>query len=105
MSLDVQKPKMSPAQALTIFGLIPVSMIIRGLVFSILWTWFVVPLGVMSIGIAHAIGISSTVGFLTMHLSNSKIKNSDNPFGDALGQMLFTPFLVLFLAWIIHLFM
>ena len=34
----------------------------RGLVLSILWGWFIVPLGVVSIGVLLAIGISITLG-------------------------------------------
>ncbi|RZK29216.1 MAG: hypothetical protein EOO61_20945 [Hymenobacter sp.] len=99
------KQKMTSAQALTIFGLVVPTMIIRGFVFSILWGWFVVPLGVVAIGVAHAIGLAAVFGFLTTHLSHYQRKESDNPFGEALGRMLVVPFLVLFFAWIVHLFM
>ena len=34
----------------------------RGLVLSILWGWFIVPLGVVPIGVLLAIGISITLG-------------------------------------------
>ena len=33
--------------------------IIRALVLATLWEWFIVPLGVMNITIAHAVGLSS----------------------------------------------
>lgn len=38
--------------------------ILRGLITADLWQWFLVPLGVKSIGIAHAIGLSFLVGLL-----------------------------------------
>jgi hypothetical protein len=99
------KSKMSPAQGLTIFALFVPTLLIRGFVFSVLWGWFVVPLGVVAIGVAHAIGLTTVFGFLTTHLTHYQRKQSDNPFGDALGRMLVVPFLVLFFAWIVHLFM
>ena len=43
---------------------IPAAML-RGVVFSSLWLWFVVPLGVHPIGIAAAIGLSMTVNLVT----------------------------------------
>ena len=41
------------------------SVILRGLVLKILWGWFIVPLGVISIGISHALGISIIITFIT----------------------------------------
>lgn len=40
-------------------------MLFRGYVLVKMWTWFVVPLGVVGIGLAHAIGISTIITFLT----------------------------------------
>ncbi len=46
-------------------ALIPLLTILRGLVLSTLWRWFLVPLGAPAIGIAAAIGISVIVAMLT----------------------------------------
>ncbi len=37
-----------------------------GFALSILWRWFVVPLGAPAIGMWHAAGLSAFVGFVTM---------------------------------------
>jgi len=39
--------------------------LLRAVVLRDLWTWFVEPLGVPGIGVAHAAGISTILGFLT----------------------------------------
>lgn len=50
-----------------LIGLIflPLSILFRGVVVSFLWAWFIVPLGVMPIGKAHALGISALMSLLT----------------------------------------
>ncbi len=47
---------------------IPVIML-RGFVLSVLWLWFIVPLGVSPIGIAWGIGLSILVGLFTMNFA------------------------------------
>lgn len=42
-----------------------IAIVLRGIAISIMWTWFVVPLGVPSIGVAHAIGFSAIAAALT----------------------------------------
>ncbi|MHC4621207.1 MAG: hypothetical protein ACYTEQ_25955 [Planctomycetota bacterium] len=57
--------------------LMPFSAAWRGLVLSELWGWFVVPLGLEPIGIAHAIGLSLAVGMFAQAKSKD---NEDKPF-------------------------
>jgi hypothetical protein len=45
--------------------MIPVSIVVNGLLLRLFWGWFVVPLGLAPIGIAHALGISVLVAMLT----------------------------------------
>ena len=47
-----------------LFAMIPLLIINSGLAVSILWGWFIVPLGAPQIGVAHAIGISATMFFV-----------------------------------------
>jgi len=47
-----------------LIALIPFSIMYNGFVLSYLWTWFLVPLGLPAIGIAHSIGIMSIKGFM-----------------------------------------
>ena len=55
--------------------LIPLMSIYYGWAFSTLWNWFIVPLGVAEIGIAHAIGISTLFGLLISAKANQPDKN------------------------------
>lgn len=48
-------------------ALIPLLAVLRGLVLSTLWRWFLVPLGAPAIGITGAIGISVIVAMLTVN--------------------------------------
>jgi hypothetical protein len=43
--------------------------IFNGFVITQLWNWFIVPLGVISISIAHAIGLSLIIGMLTLRIN------------------------------------
>lgn len=38
--------------------------VLEGLVLSMLWIWFMVPLGVPPIGIAHAVGLVALIGLV-----------------------------------------
>jgi hypothetical protein len=42
-----------------------IGIMIRGLVTMDLWEWFIVPLGVPSIGFGHALGLTLFLGFAT----------------------------------------
>lgn len=76
--------------------------VIRGFVLSVLWDWFMVPLGVAEIGIAWAIGLSLIVGFFTSHLYSGENKKDA---GEIVVGGIFNSLFALFLGWIIHLFM
>lgn len=55
---------------ITVLAAINVFALLEGVVLSTMWGWFVVPLGVASIGVAHAIGLSLTVSFVTSQYSD-----------------------------------
>ncbi len=42
-----------------------------------LWTWFIVPMGVVPISYASAIGLSLVARLLTPHVANSSVKLGD----------------------------
>lgn len=48
-----------------------------GFVTSILWRWFVMPLGAPPIGIAHAIGLCLLVRYLVVHHRVEKLSDDD----------------------------
>lgn len=86
----------------TILGIIALSAILDGWVLSIIWKWFFVStLNLPIINVPQAIGIALVVGFLTKETNSKK----DNSLGEILLLIFFRPFLVLFIAGVVTLFM
>lgn len=73
-----------------------------GWAFSTLWGWFVVPLGVMEIGIPTAAGIDLLIGFSTY--KSTYAENDREWWHNATITLIAAPITVA-LGWIIHLFM
>ena len=59
-----------------VFALIAALAILRGVVLSYMWAWFIVPLGAAPISIVHAIGISLLIGMFTSHLKQDDDDNN-----------------------------
>jgi len=72
-----------------------------GFCLSSLWGWFVVPLGVNPIGIAHAIGISTVIAMFTYRFQKDETKGV----GNAIAIMFVVPLLFLGFGWIVVQFM
>jgi len=60
--------------------------LLTGKVLSDLWFWFIVPLGVPAIGIAHACGITSIPAIFLASVAKSKA--DEKGFGNAIIQYL-----------------
>jgi len=72
--------------------------IIDGLVLSILWRWFVVPLGVVPLSLTLAMGVGLTAGFLFGNAADAHEKDGDK----ILRGLVTRPALALVFGWIIH---
>ena len=83
--------------------LVPFS-ILSGWALSWLWLWFLVPLGVPAIGLAHSIGIVSLVSFLTKQYNPTSNDTSEEKYGK-LAYAVMSPFLALGIGYIVHSFM
>ncbi len=59
------------AEALALL-MIPVQIVLAGLVLSVTWGWFLVPLGVMSIGIPHAAGLYFSARWISSRMIEPK---------------------------------
>lgn len=85
-------------------------MLFRGYVLSILWMWFVVPLGVLPITAVHGIGIFLLVCFLSVKKTpkNSEEKQQKSS-GEKAALEFLTATLYTLLMWgmgaILHIFM
>ncbi|MBR4022690.1 MAG: hypothetical protein IKI94_08925 [Ruminococcus sp.] len=52
--------------------------ILQGFYASKMWMWFMVPLGLPSISVAHAMGIAMVCGMMISSGSTKKIKNGED---------------------------
>jgi hypothetical protein len=77
--------------------------LLRGLILSQVWSWFIVPFGLPSIGIAWALGISIMISLLTFRPELATNPEHQGFIGAAISTVVM---LTLWLfAFIIHLFM
>lgn len=77
---------------------ITLASILEGLVLSVMWGWFLVPLGAPKIGVALAIGVSLIVGMLTHQHS----KSEDGEWVEKIVGAFLGPLLILCIGWIVH---
>lgn len=73
----------------------------RAWVLTVMWMWFIVPLGLPEIGIAHAWGISMAIGMLTV----SHVYKEDKEPLKSFANMIFAPLVLLGIGYIVHSFM
>lgn len=73
----------------------------EGFVLSILWRWFLVPLGVAPVGVWAAAGIALVVGVLT-HQTPSEPPEGDPDFAWWLTKATLIPAWCLLVGWLIH---
>jgi hypothetical protein len=80
--------------------------LLNGWVLSVLWGWFLVPLGIPPILILHAIGVGVTISLLTSHGPKGKDeRTSTEKMREAIAFMFMTPLVALAMGWIVHSFM
>jgi len=88
--------------------IIAVSTVLSGYVLAILWGWFIVPLGLAQIGIAHAIGIFATARLIAGGVPQRSPEPKQEPL-ERLGTSFIVrigfPLLTWLLGWIAHSFM
>lgn len=84
-----------------------VNILMTMITLSMLWGWFIVPLGVVSIGYAHAFGLTLIVAFFQVR--NATIFNPEVVLKRTYQQKLFTNFgmvsMALLIGYITSLFM
>lgn len=84
------------------------SSLLRGWALSILWGWFMVPLGLPALPLVTAMGVALVVSFMTyQRIPDCKEKDKEwyERLGDTLGHIILMPFLVLGIGWIIKQFL
>jgi hypothetical protein len=86
---------------LALFG-ISYSIWAYSIVASILWAWFVVPLGLSAISWKYFAGIGLLIRLYTTHFQTDKPKESVTDWNRVVGA-LFAPWVSLFVGWLITL--
>lgn len=85
-----------------------VAYVVNGFALSVMWNWFIVPLGVGCIGIWQAVGMAMIFSLLAKNIKKEKDSDSDDSIGMKVWRMfcgeILAPLIVLFLAWLVHLF-
>lgn len=69
-----------------------------------LWSWYVVPLGVKSIGIIHALGLGLLVS-LAKGTKMTPQKEREYNWSVSITMVFMVPAFALFFGWIVHFFM
>lgn len=82
--------------------LLPFSLFLNALALSIIWGWFIVPMGMMPLGLAQAAGVSLVVGYLTHQISPQK---DERELPELIALVLLWPLTVLGIGWVIQLFL
>src|SRR3990167_4157065 len=79
----------------TSLGTLATSTIMFGWALSVMWTWFIVPLGPAPLSLAHALGINATVNLFTFGIKREGINKGTGMipflayvFGQALSAIL-----------------
>lgn len=86
--------------------LLPITWPLNGYAVASLWSWFIVPLGMIPITITHGIGIGMIMSYLTHQLSNDTFDETSDK--NKIGAIIFgfvKPLFALFFGFIIHNFM
>lgn len=85
------------------------AVIMNGYAMFVLWGWFVVPLGVAEIGVAHAIGLASIVSYMTHQdqslLAQDRSKSSFERLAQSLALAFGKPLVLIAFGWIVASFM
>jgi len=103
MSEENEKVAENALGCVLILIMIPISILLKGFVLSKLWFWFMVPLGVVPISLAHAYGLAILIALFT-HQSQKPAEEG------TLGQMAFRmfimsiggPLIVWFVGWLCY---
>ena len=87
-------------------GMLGIPMLVLGFILNgfavyIMWGWFIEPLGVPGIGIAHSLGISFLVTFIT----HQDVQSPDRDLFEAFILLFSKPLLTLLFGWIFQAFM
>jgi hypothetical protein len=88
----------SPVEVLMALAIALAAIPLFGYVTSVMWRWFVAPLGVPQIGVAHAMGISTLVAMF----KPKEPKDEDTGLWIVVGKGVLTPLIMLLIGSVFH---
>jgi hypothetical protein len=101
-------PSKNIQSIITLLLLIP-AMILSAIIIQDMWGWFIVPLGVVAIGKAHALGLSTFISYFKIGLASSKEVSTDPKLKDQPLVWFLGMVAIMLMSWgtaaIIHSFM
>jgi hypothetical protein len=89
----------------TIFPIFAAYAVLRGWVLSILWGWFIVPLGFPALTIPAAIGLAIVISLLVPQDFSEPSEEDKQHFGKVLRRFALQPFYALLGGWIVRQFL
>lgn len=101
MKRDGQEIAVAALSIVGVISLVPLSMIWSGYVLSVMWAWFLAPLGVPALGVAQAIGVSMTVQMLNRYSRADEAAQSPSMW-TGITHAAFTPAVALLMGWIVQ---
>ncbi len=79
-----------------------ISALFRGWVLSILWGWFMVPLGLPALSVVTCMGVALVIGFLThQYVDNDNGKDGGERIARLISFAILYPLIALLMGWII----
>lgn len=79
--------------------------LMRGWGISLLWNWFLVPLGLPVLGVVHAIGIGLTIAILTHNPDGKEDDRESKGVGEHLANVCGGWLAIIGVGWIVQYFM
>lgn len=102
---DEREALMGVILGIITLGLIPISYLLYGFVLKTMWAWFLVPLGLPSIGLGTAIGIRIMYTLIEYNTHSPEEEDTVKKFIIALATMVFKPLICLGLGYLAHTFL
>jgi hypothetical protein len=107
---EKEKMKMEVGCLVALVALVisPALYVLNGWALSILWEWFIVPIGLPPVSVPMAVGIAIVVGFLTKQTETKHCvdtRTKDEKITDAIASivaMIAYPLVALGIGWIVR---
>ncbi len=89
----------------TIVGMLAFGVIVNGYILSILWVWFLVPLGLPAISVAHSIGVAMVASWLTYQHQSTTQEDKDKALQNLAVVFIVRPLATLGIGYLVKQFM